>query len=229
MTTYSTLVSKALILSEQEDVTSAQDVAEIAIIEALKYVATKVYVPELIGSATYTWTSLDTSISLVSDFGVSLSVYAGPARLYVNEIPYDYRDYLVYLDLKNVASGDRVFITQPLTSDENPDRVYTIDLSNNIIPDPEPVDGQDVVFYYHKMPAAYASGGTPEIAPSFDSLLVNGTVLWLKEWLRDPEQIINPYELFQKLDPQIKEMDLRFASNRRRDHIRLSKSYRIPY
>lgn len=226
MTTYSTLLDRALKLTDSEDVTQAEAVGQIALEEALKYVASKVYLPDLVASASYTYTDSDTYVDISADLGIS--DYETPEYLYIDDIPYVYREWHEWKILKNSPGQVREDLSSPLTYDERPNRVYTIDPNNRIYI--YPVSEDDVVeFFYRKSPAAYTSGGTPEMPSLFDSILVNGAVMYIKEYIREPEAIINPYELFSKLDPQIEELDRHLNSKRSKPHIRLSRRYRIPY
>lgn len=209
----------------------AAAIAEIALEEALKYVAQKVYLPALVASATYTWGVSDTEASLSSDFGIS--DFETPVLLLVAEnasstgVPYVFREWLEYEQIRAVPGGIRVNLTSATSYDERPDRVYTLNPSNELIAYPIKA-GNVLTLYYRKSPAAYSDAGTPEMPSLFDSILVNGAVMYLKEYIREPEQIINPYKLFKDLDEQIEELDHHLKSQRQRRPMKLSARYRIP-
>lgn len=224
MATYGTLKDRVLRLTEQIGVVDAGEVAKIALEEVVKYVSTKVVLPQLIGSATYTWQSSDTSASIAADFGVS--DYETPVRLYVDDVPYEYREFLVYKDLKSVPLGYRDGISSEDIYDERPQKCWTVNFSNEIELDPVST-GAVLQLYYAKPPASYSDAGTPELPARFDHILVTGAVLVLKEYLREPEQIIDYYTLFSALDNQIRELDIALNSLRKRNVIKIHPRYRV--
>lgn len=226
MATYSTLRGRVLSLTNQTGVTVVETIAEIGLEEAMKYVATKVELPALHKSASYTWLSSDTYADLATDFAVS--DFETPDVLYVNEIPYDFREYEEWLQLKASPTINRVNLSSPATVDERPDRVYTIDSSDRIYLDP--VSEDDVLLLrYLAAPAAYGDGsGSPELPSFFDGILVAGAQRVVQQYITDPEQPISFYQLFKALDPQIMELDLHMKSKRQHRRIRLARSYRTP-
>lgn len=226
MATYSTLRGRVLSLTDQTGVTTTEGVAEIGLEEAMKYVATKVELPALHKTATYTWTASDTEANIVTDFGVS--DFETPDVLYVNNIPYDFREYEEWLQLKESPTIDRRNLSTAATVDERPDRVYTIDSSNNIYLNPV-ATGNVLTLRYFSAPAAYGDGsGTPELPTFFDGILVAGAQRVVQQFIIDPEAPVSFYQLFKALDPQIQELDFHLKSKRQHRKIRISRSYRIP-
>jgi len=226
MTIYSALLAKALTLVDSTGVTQAASIGEIALEETMKYVASKVYLSGLVSSATYTYGASDTYVELSADLGIS--DFETPEHLYVDDVPYVFREWHTWKQLKNSPGARRTDLSSATTNDDRPLRVYTLDPNDRLYI--YPISAGNVVdFYYRTSPAAYGDGsGTPEMPALFDSLLVNGAVMYLKEYIREPEQIINPYELFKKLDPQIQELDIHLNSKRSRRQMKLARSYRIP-
>lgn len=226
MATYSTLRGRVLSLTDQTGVTTTQTVAEIGLEEAMKYVATKVELPSLHKSATYTWGASDTYAELSADFGVS--DFETPDVLYVNNIPYDFREYEEWLQLKESPTIDRRNLSTAATVDERPDRVWTMDSSDNIYVNPVSTDNT-LLLRYLAAPAAYGDGtGTPELPSFFDGILVAGAQRVVQQYITDPEAPISFYQLFKALDPQIMELDLHLKSKRQHRKIRLARSYRTP-
>ena len=235
--TYSQLRDSALILVDSStDATDLRQIAQVALEETMKYISQRVELPGLIKSATATWGASTVSIPLgVGGFGITN--YDTPNRLYIRldstatapGIPYDFREYLHWLDLSAVpdAVHYRSDSFEVLTGDERPSRCYTIDHSNNLIAAPVAEDNV-LTFYYNIAPAAYADSGIPELpAASFDSILVSGAVLVLKEFIREPDVIVDPYTILGSLDKQISQLDSFLNSRRRRRVLNIHSSYRI--
>lgn len=228
MATYSTLLSNVLTLCDCVGDTGASNVAKIALELTMRLVSSRVYLRGLVGSATYIVVDPDLSVAIgVGGFGIT--DYSTPNRLYVNAIPYDFREYLDWLDLKSVPNGVRLFITEANTYDARPSRAWTIDDTNSIIADPLSV-GDVLTFKYNKQPAAYADAGTPELPVEFDTILVSAASNVVKEYLKDPDQIANIYDLIASpsVIAQIEELDNKQNSNRKRRRLRMARSYSAP-
>lgn len=229
MSTYEQLRDKALRLTDQVGATDATRVAEVALEEALNYVSTKVVLDGLRGRATYTWLSTDVTVPVggggfaITDLSTPLHLYVGAAQ--DDGTRYDYRRWNTWLTLKFSPSQERLGLFEPTTYNELPDRCFTIDPDNNIHIYPEPSEDQILTLYYEKDPAGYGDGtGTPEITGKYQSILTMGAVLWIKDWLREPDQSINPYLLFEQLDPQIRELEIHLRSNGQRPKVKLNRS-----
>jgi len=237
MTTYDGLVSTVLELCDHVGSTDAQTVANRAMALCMRYVSSRVELPSLIGSASFTWGALTTSAPLFTSqgFNITESTYGSPNRLYVKRdssatdpgIPYEFLEYVHWLDLKSAVSGGaRSSLFEPPSNDERPQYAYTIDHSNALIAYPI-AENNVLKFYYNKLPAAFAGGATPEIPAQFDYILINGASLYLKEWIREPADILDSYRIFQSLNPQIEEMDSFLNARRKRRQLKLANSYRV--
>jgi hypothetical protein len=89
-------------------------------------------------------------------------------------------------------------------------------------------EGNYLTLYYRITPAAYSGAATPEILPLFDHILCNGAELALKEWLREPDRVINMWQLFEaNLMSDIQRYNEFNAGQRRRTHLKIHKSYRV--
>lgn len=239
MSTYQTLRDRALGQLGLVGQTDAQTVAQTALEEAMKFVAFNVRVASLVGSATATAPAnpeLEASAIAIetTGFAVTSGVFQTPDRLYVKKdsaatspgIPYDFYEYDHFLDLKNIPSGSRFGVFEPGTIDELSQRAYTITPTNKIWALPLAA-GNVLTLFYRKQPAAYVSGNTPEIAVQFDHILVNGAVIALKEWLREPAEITTLWTLFENgLKKDIETYDSFLNSRRKRKNLRIHKSYR---
>lgn len=242
MSTYQTLRDRALGQVGLTGQTEAQTVAQTALEEAMKYVAFNVRVASLVGSATATAPASPeleaNAIALeggAGTFQISAGVFQTPDRLYVKKdssaespgLPYDFLEYDHFLDLKAIPAGERVGIFEPATFDERPNRVYTLTPSGKIWAQPLTEDNV-LTLFYRKSPAAYSGGSSPEILPQFEHILVNGAVIALKEWLREPAEITTLWTLFENgLKKDVQTYDDYLNSRRKRKSLRIHRSYRV--
>lgn len=242
MAIYSTLRDRALGQVGCTGQTEAQAVAEVALEEAMKFVAFHVRVPSLIASATATAPAspeLEANAIAIEGgagtFQISAGVFQAPDRLYVKKdssavspgTPYEFLEYHHFLDLKSIPGGTRIGIMEPGVLDERPARSWTITPSNKVWANPL-TQGNVVSLYYRKSPAANTGGNTPEILPMFDYILVNGAVIALKEFLREPAELTTMWALFeQALLKDCQRYDLFLNSQRKRSHLQIHRSYRI--
>lgn len=243
MSTYTALRDRALGQVGCTGQTEAQSLAAVALEEAMKFVAFHVRIASLIATATATAPAspeLEANAITIEGgggtFGVTSGVFQAPDRLYVKQdstivdigVPYDFLEYDHYQDLKNIPSLLRTGVMDSSVLDERPRRSYTITPSSKIWAEPL-TEGNVLTLRYRTVPAAYGAGsGTPEIMPMFDYILVKGAVLALKEWLREPEEIITMWELFEKgLLKDVQRYDNFLNSQRKRGHFRIHRSYRI--
>lgn len=242
MSTYEALRDRALNQVGMLGQSEAQVMAQVALEECMKWVAFNVRIPSLIASATATASaSLDPTleaqaIPLGTDgFEIDAGVYQYPDRLYIKKdstvvgygTPYDYLEYHYFLDLKSITGGARVGLLDPYLKDDRPDFSYTITPGNAIWAFPI-YKSAVLTFFYGISPAPYADGtGIPEILPLFDHILVNGAVLAVKEFIREPEQILDMWALFDaNLITQVQRYDLFVSARRKRSHLTIHRSYR---
>lgn len=237
MATYQTLRDEALALVGGEGQLDLQSVAEKALYQCMKWVAFHVRVPSLTSSATATAPAdahlEDNAITLgASGFNVS-STFQCVDRLYVKNdsttegkgIPYDYYEYHHFLDLINIPGGYREYADS--TWDEAAEFRFTITPSNKLWAQPLS-EGNVLTLFFRIEPAAYNGSGTPEILPLFNHILVEGAVLVLKEWLREPAEIMTMWNLFENgLKAQREEYDRQINGTRKRTSLRMHRSYRI--
>lgn len=237
MATYQALRDEALSLVGGEGQEDLQDVAEKALYQCMKWVAFHVRILNLIGSATATAPAdahlEDNAITLgVGGFNVT-STFQCVDRLYVKHdsstegkgVPYDYLEYHHFLDLLNVPGGYRELAD--VTWDEAPEFRFTVTPSGKLWAQPL-IEGNVLTLFFKKEPAAYADNGTPEILPLFNHILVEGAVLVLKEWLREPAEIMTMWNLFDNgLKSQREEYDRQINGARKRTSLRMHRSYRI--
>lgn len=206
----------------------------------MRYVAQRVRIPSLIASATATAPAdpenETNAISLTGGAGtfqISSGVFQAPDRLYVKKdssttnygTPYEFLEYHHFLDLKSMPRYARIGITVPNADDIRPTYSYTITPSNKIWAQPL-TQSNVLTLFYRISPAAYSGAATPEIMPLYDHILTMGAEIALKEWLREPNQIIPWWSLFSALDPQIELYDSAINSGRKRKHLRIHKSYK---
>lgn len=238
MATYQELKVKALNLTDQslEIDADASAIAEYGLEEGLKYVANQINLPGLIGQASATWGASTESIPLGLG-GFEITDYQAPNRLYIKRdsdvegvgIPYEYLEYLFWLDAKSIPLGDtRDSLFEENTLDERPARSYTIDFDSNLIAHPVAEDNV-LTFFYKKEPAAYSAIGVPEIPSNFNYILVDAAILCLKEWLREPEAIVAPQTLFKALDPAIAVIQEELWGKRKRRNLKIHRSYSVRY
>ncbi|RMH38000.1 MAG: hypothetical protein D6694_12785 [Gammaproteobacteria bacterium] len=229
MATYQTLRDRALALTGNTGVTDITTVAEYGLEEAMKYVASRVYLFDLIKSATYTWQSSDTSVSIEGSSGFNASDYSTPVRLYVNDIPYDMLEYFTYKDLKKIPGTERLYVTEIDSVDARPSKAFAINPSKEI--ELDPVSAGDVLtLYYKKQPAPYGDGtGTPEIPSEYDHILVNGAILYIQAFIEMQEVgqqgVVNIRTLLSALDPDIRELDIELNHKRARTHAKISHKF----
>jgi hypothetical protein len=232
---YSTLRDTVLVLADEIGNTDAETVAERGLEEAMKYVASKVLLDSLVSSATYTWVAGDDKIALFTAGGFNISDASSPLEpllMFVgtagdNGTPYDYRRFLDWKNLQAQPGRLRTAIFGGLTIDERPERSFTINSDDELELDPQPAADKVITLHYRIPPAAYADSGTPEIPARWDSILINGAVMYVKEQARQPEQIINPYDFFKTLDEQITRMESQLRGTKARPVMKIGKSYRV--
>lgn len=240
MATYGELKTRALRLADEVGNSDAALVAEEGLLEALRYVSTRVIVDALVGTAEYTVLGTEPEVNLqpvfelfVTDFAITdASAPLEPLVLYVRNanddgIAYDYRRFLDWKRLKTVPGRNREFIFTASLRDRRPDRSFTINASNQLIVFPEPRTDQVLTFHYKKDPAPYLDATTPELPTNWQSILVNAATMYIKEMVRQPEEIINPFELFAGLDRQIKDFEREERSRRGRPRITMHRSYEV--
>jgi hypothetical protein len=195
----------------------------------MKYVASRVYIASLIPSATYTWQDGDTGIDLVADFGINLADFVTPYILTVSGVPYNFRDFIEWTQLKAVPSSSvRISISAPVSIDERPGATYTIDPNSVILLNPEPSEDEVVELFYRVSPAPYADLTVPEIPSDWDWILVDGGVSWVQAWENNEDQILTPSQIFVNLNKPIRDLNLAINSGRRHSKLKLAFSYRIP-
>jgi hypothetical protein len=232
MSTYAQLKENALIIANQEGDSTAGKIAEIALVEALKYTRSHVLLDGLIGEAEYTWLAADEDIALgVDGFEITESPVE-PIELYVGAAGesgtvYVYRRYLDWRRLNALPGKSRGSMFEESIRDERPARCFSINADGDVVLVPKPSTGQVVTLYYHKEPAGYSAASSPEIPSKWEFILISGAVLWLKEYEKDPDMIIDPVELFGKLDPQISRMDRALRGPRSRQRMKMAPSHRV--
>jgi hypothetical protein len=230
MTTLGEIKADVLSLAESPESIEIGKVAEIGIQETLKYISSKVVLPELVRDAevTYAAASHNSGIAIGAG-GFEVADFDTPLRLYVDNVAYDLRDYLVWKDLKterNGFPGTRIYEHE--REDRRPDRVWTLRYSDNLILfDPFPTEGTTIELVYIKPVDAYADANVVFLPNRFEGLVMNGALVYCKEYIREPEQIINPYQLLSTLDPQIQELKIHRDSTRPRFKMRIGKGYEL--
>jgi len=224
-----------LILADEVGNTDAQSVAEKGLEEAMKYVASKVRLDTLVGTATHTWTATDDKIPLFTALGFNITSASSPLEpilLFVGTlgdtgIPFDFRRFLEWKELQGQPGRLRTAIFGGLVIDERPERSFTINASDELELHPQPVEDKVLTLHFRIPPADYTDAGTPEIPQRWDSILIHGAVMFVKEQVRMPEQIINPYDFFQGLDEQITRMESQLRGTKSRPVMKIGKSYRV--
>lgn len=233
--TYSQLRDLALKMCDASGSSEAESVAEAALEETMSYLATKLELPALIKRANATWGSSTTSIA-ISTGGFNATDFQSPNRLFIAQtvdsyteetpgIPYDFVEYMNWLDLMSIPNGindPRIFESGAV--DARPARAWTINLDEEVVVCPI-AENNYLTLFYNTEPAAYTDNGYPEIPAQYSYILVNGAVLILKEYIREPEQIIDPRTLLRSLDDQIRELDIHKRSNRRNTILHVSHRY----
>lgn len=216
----------------------AQTLAQVALQEAMKYVAFHVRVPSLIASATATAPANPTleanAITLDTGGFNILSTFQCIDRLYIKKdstitdigTPYEYLEYHYFQDEKSVPANERVGIINTGAWDCRPKRSYTITPGNALWAYPL-VQNNVLTLVYRIVPAVYGDSTIPEVLPMFDYILVKGAVLALKEFLREPDSITTMWDLFdQYLMTDCQRYDLFLNGQRKRTHMRIHRSYR---
>lgn len=236
MATYNTLKTEVLVNCDHVGSTDAGTVVEYALRTCVRYISSRTELPKLRTSKTYTVIDADITAGSISITGASklnATDYSTPNRLFIRRNSaatapgqvYDYSEHMHYLEQKAFSiRGERTSLYDVGNEDLRPAYAYTIDADDNLIIDPIAVDNV-ITFYYMKEPAAYGSGTTPEIPSEFQYILVNGATLILKEWIREPDQIIDPHTVLASLNPQIEQLDLFLHGRRKRSMIKLHPSY----
>lgn len=239
MATYEALRDRALnqvgLLGQSE----AQTVAQVALEEAMKFVAFHVRIPSLIASATATAPAspeLESNAIAIGGGGFAVSAtYQCPDRLYIKSdstitdigTPYDFVEYHHFQDLKSIPGVARTGIFQSALNDERPGFSWTITPSDKVWASPIKEDNV-LTLVYRKVPAAYSGAASPEILVMFDHILVNGAVIALKEYLREPAEITTLWTLFENgLMKEIERYDLFLNGQRKRSHFKMHRSYRV--
>lgn len=241
MSTYAELRDRALKQVGMSGQTDAEEIAEIALEEAMKFVAFHVRIPSLVASATATAPAdpQDEANAIALEggagtFQITSGVYQCPDTLYVKKdsatsgygVAYEFLEYPHFIALKSIPGSSRPSVMDPAIVDERPDRSYTITPSNEVWAEPLTEDNV-LTLFYRKSPAVYADATTPEILPLFDHILVNAAVVALKEWMREPDVISDLWSLFeQALTAQIQRYDNFLHGRRKRGHLRIHRSYR---
>lgn len=216
-----------------------EQVAEAALEEAMKFVAYYVRIPSLIGSATATAGAspmLESNAITLSTGGFNItSTYQAPDRLNVKRtsadtdigIPYTYYEYHVFQDLRNIPGLYRYGLSGPAVNDESSDYAYTITPDGKLWATPL-AENNILTLYFRKSPAAYSGSAYPEILPLFDTILVNAAETVLKEFVREPEAIVNMWELFERhLIMDIDKYDQFINGQYNRSELKMHRSYRI--
>jgi hypothetical protein len=134
---------------------------------------------------------------------------------------------MVWLDAAAVpGAGYRTSLFESATCDVRPDYSYTVNIDNEV--EIEPLSADNVVnFYYNTAPAGYTDSGSPEIPSQYHYIVRNGAIIIAKEWVREPEALLDPFTVLKQLDDQIRDLDIAKRSNRRREPGRLSHRYQI--
>jgi hypothetical protein len=217
--------------------TEAEDFAELALEECMKFVAFNVRVPSLIGSAQATAPAdpdLEASAIPIGLTGFAVSAtFKAPDSLWVKKdssavnygTPYDFLEYDHFLALGAIPTQIREGF-DALVASERPKHCWTITPSDKVWATPL-TEGNVLTLFFRKEPAAYGDAVTPEIHALFDYILVNGAVLALKEWLREPDGVVNMWQIFRDgLAQDIADYKSHLNGRRKRSNIRIHRSYR---
>lgn len=240
MATYQTLRDRALSQVGCTGQTEAQTVAQVALEEAMKFAAFHVRIPSLISSATATAPAspeLEANAITLGGAGFNVSAtYQAPDRLYIKKdstvaeigTPYEYLEYHIFQDLKQAPGTIRIGTGSVYSYDERPNFAWTITPSSKVWCSPI-AENNVLTLVYRTVPAAYSGAATPEILPMFDYILVNGAVIALKEWLREPAEITTLWGLFENgLLNDCKRYNEFLQSQYKRSTLKIHRSYRIP-
>lgn len=223
---YSEIVESAQKLTDTTGQTDVQEVAEEAAVHALRYIASRIKIPELMTSKTYTWQSADEVIP-IGVGGFAITGFTTPVQLFVNDIPYTFRDWLEWKTFQKIPYGERWSLNQPATSDIRPWRCYTINPDDEVEIFPLPIEDDEIELFYDVEPAAYNGASSPELNTRYHVILVNACILAIKEFLKKPSTIVDLNTLFSSLDPQISELEMHQNSHRQRRGMRVSHRYRV--
>lgn len=223
MATYSELLDDVLVMTETQGVTDVIALVKIALPRCVRYISRRVDLSQLIQTSTYTWASGTTQASLGVDFAVT--DYQTPYLLLVGETPYNYLEFKDWLVLKFKPGGWREGLDAP-TRDLRYEFSFTIDLDDNIILYPIPVD-QVVTLYYFSSVAAYADAGVPEIPSDWTDILIDGACLVVKTYIENPSAPVNFDSIFKNLDTTIDQYKTARAGRFLRDFVRLKSNYNM--
>jgi len=231
MTTLGEIKQDVLTLCESPDVTEIGNVAKIGIQETLKYISSKIIFAELAKTKTLEFSLDDHSEGIPLNVGgFEADDYDTPLRLYINGIPYRFRDYLTYTDLTSeVISGkhNRELYDNRVI-DKRPKYCWTLRYEDQMILfNARPDDGADMKLVYKKKIPVYDENTVVFLPSMFESLLTNGAVLYCKEYIREPEMIINPYQLLSGLDTQIQELQIHLETDAPRQQMTIGDSYSL--
>jgi hypothetical protein len=236
MATYEELRDRALQQVGCLGQSEPEEVAQIALTEAMKYVAFHVRVPSLIASATAVAPpnpTLEANAIPLGPLGFNItSSYQTPDVLFIKAdaamegygTPYDYREYHHYLTLRSPQTsrlGTQDFI------DELPRFPWTITPTNGVWSHVI-LEGNVLTLFYRVVPIEYGDGTLPpEILPMFDYILVNGACVALKEFLREPKEITTLWTMFDgALKADCDRYDDYINSQRKRTQIKIHRTYR---
>lgn len=239
MATYEQLRDRALGQTGTTGMTEPQTIAQYALEEAMRFVASHVRIQSLIGSATATAPAdahLETNaITLgVSGFNISSS-FQCIDRLYVKKdssvvgrgTPYEYVEYDYFHDLKAAPGSIRVGVYDAASYDERPMYSYTLTPDGKIW-STDIAEDNVLTLVFQKTPAAYSGSSTPEILTKFDYILVDAAVIAIKEWQKEPAEIVTLRTLFQNgLMNDVKLYAEYLKGQYKRDTLKVHRDYRI--
>lgn len=236
MPTYLTLKQRALSLCDLTGATDEVDTwAEIGLEETVKYIAQRVPLRGNLSKATYTWGASDTKVSITDAGGFNLSDFTTPERLYVNDIPYSFYDWLTWKDLSEVpgVGSPVVFASNARATDARQEHSWSIDTEdyvwvNNVN------EGDVLELYYPTEIAVYSDAGIPPIPPNFHQIVMMGAAMVIDACLKRSRlagptgvQLLNLPAIFSALDPQIEELELHMLSGRKRHKMKIDYSYQV--
>jgi hypothetical protein len=238
MRTYQQLRDEVLKIANEVGSTDAEEVVAALLEQSMRYISTKVELPRLIRSAVATWGEDVESFPLFSNpagFSINENIFGSTNRLFVKKeatarspgIPYDFQEYMHFLDLQSVPGGSgRPDIFEPSRVDERPRHAWTITPDDRVVIDPVATSNVATLFY-NQLTNSYVGAAVPEIPPKFEHILINGALSGIKEWQREPDTILDLDKIFQILDPQISELDSFLRGRRQRHNLKMGHRYRI--
>lgn len=236
MSTYGQLKTEVLTLVASTGSTEVGTVVESALVSCVKYIAAQTDLPKLIKKKAYTVIGADITaglISITSGSKINATDFSTPNRLYVQRgglgtfpgTPYEILEYMHYYDLASAdTAGIRDSLYEARGYDLRPTFSATITPDSELIIDPI-AEGDIINFFYMVEPAAYGTSTVPEVPAEFHYILVNGATMVAKEWIREPEEIIDPHTIFKGLDKQIEKLDLYLHGRRKRSGMKVHHSY----